>query len=443
MTDGLEGQVAIITGAGRGIGQAIALGFAKAGARVGLIARTQARLDGVATEIRNGGGICHAQTADVAAPEPFRDALDRLQSDLGRADILVNNAGILGPIAPFTQTDPEAWWRVAEVNLRGPVVACHAVLPAMLARHSGRIINVVTGAAPFAYFSAYAASKTALVRFSESLSAEVSAEGVAVFSMVPGTVRTNMSEHSMNSEEGRRWIPWFRRIFDEGLDLPMERPVGLALALASGRYDALSGLTLTPLDDLDVISARITEVDNEKLYSLRLRTLPNPEQARIQALRDAGAKAVPAPLELDWTFKAGREQLYATWVDAAAMARWFIPEGGPATWNQPPIVEPHPGGLIAVDVRSGGEDFRINGEFTGLVEGRSLAFTWTWGSDSPLGEPGDTWVEVTFGGDADSCRLSLRHYGLPNAASREGHERGWIRCFKGLSELLEPQSTGG
>jgi len=161
-------------------------------------------------------------------------------------------------------------------------------LPGMIARSKGRIINLVTGVAPFAYFSGYCAGKAALIRFSECLAAEVRPHGVTVFPMGPGTVRTAMSEHSLNSPEGRKWLQWFKRIFDEGLNLPPERPAELVVRLASGRYDALSGLTLNPRDDLDEILARLEEVERDKLYSMRLRTLPNPDAARIEAVRNVG-----------------------------------------------------------------------------------------------------------------------------------------------------------
>src|SRR5689334_21583422 len=100
-----------------------------------------------------------------------------------------------------------------------------AVLPGMIARRQGRIVNIISGAAAsaFTYFSAYVTSKTALARFSEVLAAEVQPHGVFIFPIEPGTVRTTMSEYSLNSEEGQKWIPWFRRIFDEGLNVPPER----------------------------------------------------------------------------------------------------------------------------------------------------------------------------------------------------------------------------
>ena len=122
-------------------------------------------------------------------------------------------------------------WRTLEVDLWGPVICSRCVLPAMIARRRGRIVNIASGggATMFPYFSAYVTAKTALIRFSECLAAEVAAQGVGVFAMSPGTVRTAMSEHSLTSPEGQRWIPWFRRIFDEGLDLPAKRRVDHAL----------------------------------------------------------------------------------------------------------------------------------------------------------------------------------------------------------------------
>jgi len=433
----LAGRVALVTGAGRGIGQAIAMAFAEAGASVAALARSRAELDETVRAIEAKGGRACAVAADVTDPQAVAAAVAEAEARLGPIDILMNNAGVLGPIAPFAETDPEAWWRAVEVNLRGPMLTSRAVLPAMAARGGGRIVNMVTGSAPFPYFSAYAASKTALVRFSECLAAEVRPQGLAVFAMSPGTVRTAMSEHSLNSEEGQRWIPWFRRIFDEGLDLPIERPAQLALKLASGRYDALSGLTVSPQDDLDEIVASLARVEADKLYSLRLRALPNPELDRVLAVREAGTKATVGELSLERTLKAGRERVYAAWIDPWAMARWFIPEEGPVRWIIPPTVDPRVGGQVTVDARSPDGDFHVVGTFTELKAGERLAFRWTWGADFPLGGPGDTSVTVAFVDDGPDTRIVLRHTGFPTETTRQGHERGWLRCFDGLARLLE------
>ena len=232
-----------------------------------------------------------------AFPAHITDArvLDSIFSEIGSVDLLINNAGVLGPIGPFWEVDFEQWWRAMEVNVRGALLCTRAVLPGMIMRGRGRIVNIVTGAAPAAYLSPYMTSKTALVRATECLAAETKPYGIALFSVAPGTVRTDMSMHSVNSAEGQKWIPWFRRIFDEHLDLPPERPAQLVLELASGKADALSGLYLTPFDDLDAILKNITEVETEKLHSLRVRALgASAATSAIAAIRDAAQRARPS-----------------------------------------------------------------------------------------------------------------------------------------------------
>jgi NAD(P)-dependent dehydrogenase (short-subunit alcohol dehydrogenase family) len=214
---------------------------------------------------------------------------------LGPIDVLVNNAGALGPIGPVWEADIEEGWRVIEANLRSAVVCSRSVLPAMIARRRGRIINVASGggARPITYFSGYGVSKTAMIRFAECIAAEAKPFGVTVFSLGPGTVRTAMSEHSVNSPEGRKWLPWFRRIFDEGLDSPPERAAQLALVLASGRADPLSGCFLQVSDDVDAIVARADRVAADKLYSLRVRALdPGKPSAAAAAIAAAAERAI-------------------------------------------------------------------------------------------------------------------------------------------------------
>jgi NAD(P)-dependent dehydrogenase (short-subunit alcohol dehydrogenase family) len=194
---------------------------------------------------------------------------------LGPIDLLVNNAGIIGPLGPFGDSPAADWWRTLEVDLCGPMLCAHRVLPGMIARRRGRIINIASGggATMLPYFSAYITAKTALIRFSECLAHEVKPHGLAVFAMGPGTVRTAMSEHSLTSPEGRRWLPWFADIFTEGRDLPPERPAALLRALASGRYDALSGRYVAPADDLDRLLAEAAEIERRKLYTLEVERL--------------------------------------------------------------------------------------------------------------------------------------------------------------------------
>ena len=197
----------------------------------------------------------------------------------------------LGPIGPFWEIDFDTWWQAVDVNFRGAMLCAHAVLPGMVARRSGRILNIVTAAAPFAYISSYITSKSALVRAAECIAAEARPQGVSVFSILPGTVRTAMTEKSLQSPEGQEWIPWFRRFFDEGLDVTPDRSAKLVLDLASGEFDDLSGLYLTIFDDLSAIAQQIDRVRQEQLHTMRVRVLAvNPALAAVSAIREAGER---------------------------------------------------------------------------------------------------------------------------------------------------------
>jgi NAD(P)-dependent dehydrogenase (short-subunit alcohol dehydrogenase family) len=263
--------VAVVTGAGRGLGRAFAQ--ALAGEHdVALVARSADELAETQALIAPEGGRTLAFVADVTDAPAVETAFADIERTLGPVDLLVNNAGVLGPLGPFVVSVVADWWRTLEINLLGQVHCAYRVLPAMIGRRRGRIINIASGggAVMRPYFSAYITSKTALIRFSECLAAEVKPHGIVVFAMGPGTVRTAMSEHSLNSPEGRTWLPWFRDIFDRGLDLPPERPAQLLLALASGRCDSLSGRFVRPEDDLDRLLSATAKVEAEKLLTLQV-----------------------------------------------------------------------------------------------------------------------------------------------------------------------------
>jgi NAD(P)-dependent dehydrogenase (short-subunit alcohol dehydrogenase family) len=291
MKSDLEGRVAVVTGAGRGIGRAAAVALAKMGAKVAALARTQSEIEETVALIKKSDAGAAAFALDVTDTSGVLRVMEKIEQALGPVDVLVNNAGQLGRIGPFVDSEPEEWWRVLDVNVRGPMVCTRAVLPGMTARCRGRIVNIASGVLPYPNLSAYVTSKTALVRFSEILAAETRARGVYVFAIGPGTTRTAMSEHSLTSDEGRRWIPWFGRIFAEKLDVPIDRPVRLILDLASGRADALSGRFLTVFDDLDALLPRIAEIDREGLYSLRVQKFDdNRMPAALSALLSAGQR---------------------------------------------------------------------------------------------------------------------------------------------------------
>jgi len=275
MQDNLQlvGQVAAVTGGGRGIGRAIAATLSAAGATTAVLARSASEIDKTARMIEQAGGRARPFVVDVTDAVTVERTFAEIERSLGPVTLLVNNAAVPGPIGPFWETDPAEWWRTLDVNQRGVVLCSRAVLPGMIARSKGRIINIASSAMPVAYFSSYATSKAALVRFTETIAGEVKAYGVSTFAVGPGTVRTAMAEHSLRSDDGQKWLPWFKRIFDEGLDVSVERPARLVLELASGRADSLSGRFLSIWDDLNSLLQNVGEIEERQLYSLRVQTL--------------------------------------------------------------------------------------------------------------------------------------------------------------------------
>src|SRR5205807_4095835 len=174
-----------------GIGQGIALGLAKAGMRVAVTARSA---DQLAETVDLAGGNAIAHAADMADPAAVRAMVREIEQRLGTIDLLVNNAGTGGPFGPLWENDPDTWWRCLEVNLRGPFLCCREVLPGMIRRGGGRIVNVASGAGTYAIpdMSAYVASKTALIRLSEQLALEAGPFGVKVFAIRPGVARSGI-----------------------------------------------------------------------------------------------------------------------------------------------------------------------------------------------------------------------------------------------------------
>jgi NAD(P)-dependent dehydrogenase (short-subunit alcohol dehydrogenase family) len=238
-----------------------------------VLARTGSDLNETVALIEELGGCARPFVLDVTDEPAVRTVIGEIESALGPIHVLVNNAGQVGRIGPFVESDPAEWWRVLDTNLRGAMLCTRAALPGMILRRQGRIINIASSALPLPYLSAYVTSKAALIRFTETIAAEVREYGVRLFAVGPGTTRTAMSEHSLYSEEGRRWIPWFGRIFEEKLDVPIERPVQLVIDLATGSADALSGRFLTIFDDLGALLSHLQKIESENLYSLRARKL--------------------------------------------------------------------------------------------------------------------------------------------------------------------------
>jgi NAD(P)-dependent dehydrogenase (short-subunit alcohol dehydrogenase family) len=246
--------VALVTGGGRGIGASIARELASAGMRVAVSARSAGQVEEVAGEI---GGL--AVVADVSDADDVRAMVDRVELELGPIDLLVNNAGIAGE-AGGALPDPEEWWRVFEINVLGAMLTTNAVLPGMLERGHGRIVNLGSGASYLpggGMNTAYGASKAALGRYTELLAGQVRDRGVHVFLMSPGLVRTEMTS-SFPDE-----APW----------TPPELAPRLVRAFASGRLDKLAGRYIHAEhdQDLDELERRADEIVESDLNAIRLR----------------------------------------------------------------------------------------------------------------------------------------------------------------------------
>jgi NAD(P)-dependent dehydrogenase (short-subunit alcohol dehydrogenase family) len=272
MAGTLQGQVAIVTGGGRGIGRAIAKAFAAEGARVVVTARTQSQIDETVVMITGAGGEAIAVAADIADPGAVSRMAEEVVRRLGSVDVLVNNAAHNSSATRLWESDPDEWWRGVEVNLRGPFLAIRAVLPSMIERHGGRSINISSRSAGIASpgRSEYAASKAALVRLTDTLAAEVKEFGVSVFAVHPGRVPTEASQRFLASPAGQRWSEEAGAVL-KGLEAPPEHCADLCVFLASGRADGLSGRFLSIFDDIEDVARRADEVQRDDTYALRLK----------------------------------------------------------------------------------------------------------------------------------------------------------------------------
>lgn len=203
----LKDRVAIVTGAGRGIGRAVALAFCREGASVALAARTASELDAVAAQIKSRGGRVLAVPTDVTREESVSCLVEKVLAGFGRVDILLTAAGV-ALFAPLVDTKPEDWDRMLAVNVRGVFLTCRAVLPPMLRERRGTVINVVSIAAKRAIAgnAAYAASKHAVLGLTRVLAEEMRPHGVRVGALCPGAVDTPLWDAVPNAPDRARML---------------------------------------------------------------------------------------------------------------------------------------------------------------------------------------------------------------------------------------------
>jgi NAD(P)-dependent dehydrogenase (short-subunit alcohol dehydrogenase family) len=270
-------SVALVTGGGRGIGRAVARELAIEGFAVAVLSRTGSELEQTVQLIARDGGTAIPIVADVTSPADVESGLEAART-VGQIDLLVNNAGVGGPIGVMWDGDPDSWWRAVEINLRGTFNCIHAVLPGMVERRSGRIINVASDAGAYRWplVSQYSVAKAGVIKLTENLAAETRRHGIAAFAIHPGLVRVGLTEHSMNGNaaEGSPQASvqaWVRRQVEEGRGVEPERACDLVVRLASGEADALSGRYLTVHDDLAELVAQAETIRRDDSLVLRRR----------------------------------------------------------------------------------------------------------------------------------------------------------------------------
>lgn len=253
MADRMEGQVALVTGGGRGIGAAVARELADAGMKVAVSARTPEQVQQVAGEI---GGL--GVVADVSSKEAVEAMVEQVERELGPIDLLVNNAGVAHWGDKAWEDEPDDWWRVFEINVLGPYLVSRAVIPGMIERGRGRIVNTGSGSGylPGQATTAYGGSKAALYRMGEGLALQLEQYGIPVFTFSPGLVKTEMTEPFGDN------MPW----------TPPELAPRLVRVLASGRADKLSGRYIhAEHDDIEDLISRAGEIVENDLNAIRLQ----------------------------------------------------------------------------------------------------------------------------------------------------------------------------
>lgn len=252
----------MVTGAGRGIGREIAIGLAAEGMAVGLLGRTHETLTDTLKECARHGARGVAVTADVVRLGAVREAVRVVERDLGPVDLLVNNAGLVDRAeVPIWETDANQWWQVIETNLRGPYNLLRCVLPGMVQRGCGRVVNLNSGFAlrPDGHYTAYATSKGALLQLTDNVADSLAAHGVVVLEISPGAVATDMTAGMPMFRGMRTWgsIPYM---------------VAVTVDAARGRFDALHGRFIhAGRDDLEELVARAEEIREADARTLRLR----------------------------------------------------------------------------------------------------------------------------------------------------------------------------
>lgn len=269
----LKNKTAIVTGSGSGIGRAIALEFAKQGARVVCCGRRVERCAETVAQIEKAGGKGLAVQCDVTNEQDVERLMDTTVKKFGGLDVLFNNAASFNCIGALWEIDPEAWWNDVTINVRGPMLTCRAALRVMMKQDSGVIINMNGGGGLQAFTGSggYGVSKAALLRFTETLALELQREGskVLVVAMGPGFVRTEMTELQL-SAAGRKWIPSSVEALEQGKTRPPEDCACATVELLRVINPSFNGKIFSVGMNFQNIAARLAKPDAKDAHLLRM-----------------------------------------------------------------------------------------------------------------------------------------------------------------------------
>ncbi|MDP3510681.1 MAG: SDR family oxidoreductase [Candidatus Melainabacteria bacterium] len=273
----LKERSAIITGASRGLGKAIAQAFLANGCNVTICGRDEKKLREAAAELQAGcqtSAQIKALKADVASESEVKALVAGAIQQFGQLDIIVNNAAILGPIGPTELVDWQEWLRTVQINLGGPVLLCRAAIPHLKAQRAGRIINLSGGGAtaPRPCFAAYASSKAALVRFTETLAEELKEFDITVNALAPGALNTEMLEQVLQAGSAMAGSKAFADAClqkDQGGN-SLEQAAALCVFLASDTASAITGKLISAAwDPWQKLSLHEKRLVNSDIYTLR------------------------------------------------------------------------------------------------------------------------------------------------------------------------------